>query len=99
PAQLIKADGGEWPDQRESCGEREKDRHHPVTEGHAGQEKADDGIEDAEEDHVSWHCRKIVDTLRDCVPQVCKSDLADDRVCRCLARAADHMESGHIAPP
>jgi len=61
--------------------------------------RADEGIDDGEENDVGRHHPEVVDTFRYRVLQIRKPDLADDWISRALARTGEHMEIWHSKPP
>src|SRR6476661_8338701 len=94
-AQLIEADRGEGAHECKAGRERIKKRQHVVAEGKPEQHKADDGIEESEENHVARHCGKVVETAHERVLEVRKSDLANVQSDWTITRAIDDVHMGH----
>src|SRR5260221_10309886 len=80
PAQFVETDGREGADQREARREREEERHHVVAECHAGQNQADDGIDDGEENRSEEHTSEL--------------QSHSDLVCRLLLEKKNNTQTG-----
>ena len=79
PAQLVKADGGEWADQREAGGERKQERQEGITHDRPRQDQTHDGIDQAQEHRVGRYGGKIGEAARQCVFEVREADAAHRR--------------------
>src|SRR5262249_55848268 len=95
PAQFVEADRREGADERKARSERVEERYDFVIECYAGQEQANEGIDDGEENDMGRHRHEVVDAFRHRVLQIRNPDLADDGVSRALARTRQHMDIWH----
>ena len=79
PAHLVEADPGDRADQREARDHRKEQRHQVAVEGDPGEQHADDGIEQAEGDHVGAAGAEVLDALSQHVAQIVDGDAPDAR--------------------
>ena len=77
PAHLVEADPGDGADQREPRDHREEQRHEVAVEGDPGEQHADDGIEQAEGDHVGATGAEVLHALSQHVAQIVDGDAPD----------------------
>jgi len=79
PAQLVKSDGRERADQRETGGERKQERQEGITQDRPRQDQTDDGIDQAQKHRVGRYGGKIGEPACQRVFEVRQADAAHRR--------------------
>src|SRR5215470_17258783 len=79
PAQLVETDRSEGADEREASCKWKKIRSEVVFEGHSAKDNSEDGIDQAYENHMRWHCPEIVQPFDQRVLEVRWTDRANYR--------------------
>ncbi len=82
PAHLVEPDRRDRPDQGEAGGEREEQWQQLVAEHEAGENQADQRIDDAEKRDVAAEGSEIVDAAGQCVAEIGDRNAADHRRCQ-----------------
>src|SRR6516164_8563138 len=94
-AQFIEPDRGERAHEGKARGERIKEGKHVVAKGKPEQDESDNGIEEAEEDHVARHGEEIVEALPESLHDIRKTDLANVQADWTINRAVDDVDVSH----